>query len=349
MSEQKKKSTLRLNLNSLCNGIKHLILHNGWLKLIAVLISICLWAGLISQDENITREKSFQNVKISVTGVETLKNNKFIVVSDLDDLTASFVAAVPQKQYDKAKPSDYNVRLDLTRINKTGEQEVELQSTRTNLYGTVTSITPRTVTVDVEEYSTRRIPVQVIKQGAEPDPWHYIQKGCDPEMITVSGPSSLVSEIYRAKVLIDNEDIEWAEGTTTVQTEFELYNRAGDLIDRSLISTTSASIDVDRVTTWIQILPKKSFTLADLIEVRGKPKAGYEITDIKVEPKEVWIADNSTVLEQIENLPLESRVVNVSNMIGTGSFTLKISKPSDTCEMSTTAVTVTVEVSPVEP
>lgn len=349
MSEQKNKSGLRLNMNGLWSGIKHLVLHNGWLKLIAVLISVCLWAGLISQDENITRDKSFQNVKVSVTGVETLKNNKFIVVSDLDELTASFVAAVPQKQYDKAKPSDYNVRLDLTRINKTGEQEVELQSTRTNLYGTVTAITPKTVTVDVEEYSTRRIPVQVNKQGDDPENWHYIQKGCDPEMITVSGPSSLVSEIYRARVLIHNDDIEWNEGTTTVQSEFELYNRAGDLIDRSLISTTSASIDVDRVTTWVQILPRKTFSLEDLIEVRGKPKAGYEITGIQVEPRNVWIADNSTVLDQLDNLPLESRVVNVNNMIGTGSFTLRINKPSETCEMSTTAVTVTVEVSAVEP
>ena len=48
--------------------LKHIVFHNGLVKLIAVLISLVLWAGLISQDDSLTRDKTWQNVKVTVTG-----------------------------------------------------------------------------------------------------------------------------------------------------------------------------------------------------------------------------------------------------------------------------------------
>ena len=119
MSEKKNKRDIKQTLSLVTRGIKHLLLHNGWLKLIAILISVFLWAGLISQDESITRDKAFQDVKVTITGQETMKNSGFIVTTDLSDLTVDFVAAVPQKQYDKVDASNYAIRLDLSRINKT--------------------------------------------------------------------------------------------------------------------------------------------------------------------------------------------------------------------------------------
>ena len=84
--------------------MRHVLFHNGWVKLIAILISLVLWAGLISQDESLTREKTWQNVNVSVTGEDTLKRNGYIIVNDLEELLSniSVTAAVPQKQYERA-------------------------------------------------------------------------------------------------------------------------------------------------------------------------------------------------------------------------------------------------------
>ena len=165
MSEVKKKNN-RNTWALLREGLKHLVLHNGWLKLIAILISVVLWAGLISQDETITRDKSFQNVRVSVIGTEVMKNNGFILATNLDGLTADFTAAVPQKQYEAATASVYNVRVDLSRINQSGPQEIQLDKSFSNVYGKVTSITPSSITVDVEDYTIRpRIPVSAKLYG----------------------------------------------------------------------------------------------------------------------------------------------------------------------------------------
>ena len=111
MSERKNDNGRKSVPAMLLSALKHLVFHNGWLKWIAVLISVVLWAGLISQDESLTRDKTFQNVSVTVTGTDTMKSNGYIVVSDLSELLrdVSIVAAVPQKQYEKADASAYGL------------------------------------------------------------------------------------------------------------------------------------------------------------------------------------------------------------------------------------------------
>ena len=60
---------------------------NNWpLKLLSLALAICLWSGLITQDDSLTREKVFNDVAINVTNADTLRRNGFIIVSGLDDL-----------------------------------------------------------------------------------------------------------------------------------------------------------------------------------------------------------------------------------------------------------------------
>ena len=87
MSESRNKIDFKKFIQASFKALKHLFLHNGWLKLISILISLVLWAGLISQDASLTRDKTFQNVNVNIIGNDTLINNGFIVVSNLDDLS----------------------------------------------------------------------------------------------------------------------------------------------------------------------------------------------------------------------------------------------------------------------
>ena len=353
MSEKRKKLSFKRSLNALVNGLRHLFLHNGWLKAIAILISIILWAGLISQDENVTRDKSFQNVSVSVTGAETLKSNSLIVVSDLDELLdgVSITAAVPQKQYEKAEASAYNVRLDLSRINSTGEQEIKLQSTNSGTYGRVTSINPSSVKVKVEDYIIRqRIPVSVPPlEGDVPDGWYLSTPTVDPALIAVSGPRSLVQDITRARAFIKAEDIEWKEGQIVISSEIVLSNKSGKVIQSPLLSMMSSSLNIDSVLIELNILPTISFETADLIQTTGSVAYGYEIKNIRISPEVVTVAARQEVLEQMTDLSLERNTINVKNLKETTPFQLKVQKPSDDAILSNDTITVTVEIEAKEP
>ena len=314
MSEVKKSG--KSYLNSLLQTLKHVVLHNGGLKFIAVLISVLLWAGVISQDETLTRDKTFQNVNVTVTGTDTLKNNGYIVVSDLGEVLndVSIVAAVPQKKYEDAEASAYNVRLDLSKINGTGEQEVKLQSTNSNTFGKVVSTNPSSVTVNVEDYIVRqRIPVSANPEGNVPE------------------------DMY----------IEWKEGPFGESSDIKLYNRAGEEVRSPLLGITDSSVPIDSVLIEANMLPKITFGTGELIQVNGNVAGGYEIKEIKVSPENISIAARQEVLDQLAELPLEQRTVNVKNLNETTAFQLKVQKPSEDAIISNDTVTVTVVIEPV--
>ena len=332
MSEERKNNKRRELLHSVLSGLKHVLLHNGWLKAIAVIISVVLWAGLISQDESLTRDKTFSNVSVSITGAETLRNNGYIVVSDLYEMLndVSVVAAVPQKQYDNADPSSYYVRVDLSKINGTGEQEIKLLSTNSSTYGKVISTNPSSVTVMVEDYIVRqRIPVSVSVEGDIPESWYMSTPVVDPTVVTVSGPRSLAQTISRAKAVINTKDIEWTEGSTILSSTIKLYNRSGEEVTSPLLNIMDSSVSIDSVLVEMTLLRKASFDTESLIQ--------------EVSPESITVAAREEVLEQMSELPME-RTVNVRNLNETSVFQLKVQKPSEDAIISNETVTVTVEI-----
>ena len=349
MSTEKKTSQASETIRTAMKGLKHILLHNGLLKVIAILISVVLWAGLISQDDTITRDKSFQNVNVSITGADTMKNSGYIVVSDLNKMLedVSIVAAVPQKQYENADPSAYYVRIDLSKINGTGEQEVKLQSSNSTTYGKVISTSPSSINVMVDDYIVRqRIPVSFSLEGEVPEGWYMTTPAVDPTVVAVSGPRSIVQGISRAKAVIDAKDIEWTEGMVVLSAALKLYNRAGDEVNSPLVGTTTASTSIDSVLIETTLLPEVAFETTDLIQVNGNVARGYEIKEVKVSPESITVAAREEVLEQMSELPME-RTVNVRNLNETSVFQLKVQKPSDDAFISNETVTVTVEIGPV--
>ena len=349
MSKEQKTSVNQTFLSQVCTAIRHIIFHNGWLKLIAVIISVILWAGLISQDDSLTRDKTFQNVNVSVIGTETMKSNGYIVVDNLDNILndVSIIAAVPQKQYEKAESSAYNVRIDLSRINGTGTQELKLLSTNSTTFGRVVSTRPAFVEVTVEDYIVRqRIPVSFSIEGQIPDGWYMSTPSLDPSLVAVSGPRSLVENISRARVFMNIDDIEWVEGTLVTSARIVLYNRAGDEVHSRLLSVTSSSMIIDSVVVETQLLPTLTFETKPLIQTSGTVARGYRISDIKVSPETVTIAAREEVLEQLADLPME-RTVKVNGLKETTVFQLKVQKPSDDSVVLNDTVNVTVEIEPI--
>lgn len=350
MTTEQKPSGKKQVFSEIIALLKHIIFHNGWMKLIAILISIVLWAGLISQDDNLTRDKIIQNVNVSVTGAETMRANGYIVVDDMDSLLdgVSIVAAVPQKQFETVDPSVYNVRLDLSKINGTGVQELKLQSTNSATFGRVVSTNPASVEVNVEDYIVRqRIPVSVSVNGEIPEGWYMTTPTVDPSLVAVSGPRSLVETISRARVFIDTNDIEWFEGTMVFSAEIVLYNRAGEDVHSKLLRITSSSLTIDSVLIETTLYPTRTFETTPLVQVNGTVARGYRIADIKVSPETISISAREEVLEQLTELPME-RTVKVNGLRETGVFQLKVQKPSDDAILSNDTVTVTVEIEPIE-
>ena len=330
--------------------LRYILFHNGLVKLIALLISLVLWAGLISQDDSLTRDKTWQNVNISITGEDSLKRSGYIVVSKLEEMLAnvSVTAAVPQKQYETADSTAYNLRVDLSRLKGTGQQELKILSTASSSFGKVVNTVPSALNVEVEEYIVRqRIPVSV-KVGGEYlngwyKEWYMPSPSVDPTLVTVSGPRDLAQSISIARVYIDPEKLDWTEGTLWTTGEIRLYNRSGDEVQSPLLDITTEGTTIDTVLIEGSVLPTKSFNISDMIEIQGKVPEGYRVVSTKVSPETITVAARNEVLEQMNEIALD-RNISLDGLEETTVFQIKVQKPSEDAVLSNETVTVTVEI-----
>lgn len=332
------------------NALLHLLTNNWPLKLVALVLALGLWAGLITQDPTLTREKKFENVTVSATGTDTLKRNGFIVVSDLDDLLNGFTirADVPQSNYDIAQASSYNARIDLTRITEVGVQEVKVLTTNSTSYGTVTEISPSVVQVAVDEYVTRyRIPVTVETIGEVPEGYEASGQSIDPSYVTVSGPLSLVQTIVRAEATMDMSILPARQGSVSIASELRLVNSAGEEVDSDLIEVTgTGGVLLDSVNIEQTLYPTKTISLQDLGLVVGTPAAGYEVKSVTITPETVTASGLQENLDDLD-LVFASSSVDVTNRSESFFEVVNIRRPSTLQTLNPTSVTVTVEIGPV--
>lgn len=67
-TDREPRPSLRLALRSAPQRLWRLMAHNWPWKLLSLFLAVCLWAGLITQDATLTRERVFSDVPVSVSG-----------------------------------------------------------------------------------------------------------------------------------------------------------------------------------------------------------------------------------------------------------------------------------------
>lgn len=329
--------------------LKSMLLENWGAKLLAILIAVALWAGLITQDPKLTREKQFTDVSVNVIGADTLKRNGFIVLENVDEVLDNVAVrvTVPQGQYTTAAASNYSVRIDLSRIKQAGEQEIKILSTNSSTYGSVMEIVPPTVKLTVDEYVTRyRIPVTVVTEGDASEGFYAAEPSTDPPMIAVSGPKSIVNRIVSAQVVADQSTLTAKEGTVRRALPFTLVDETGAVIQSDLLQVTSESVLLDSVIVEQTVYSKRTVDLSDLGLVVGEPAEGYEIKGVYMTPGSITVAGRATIIEDI-NLLYADGTVNVSGLTESVNKSLRVRQPSTLRYVSTDTVTVAVEIAPI--
>ncbi len=330
------------------HALWRLIASNWGYKLLSVLLALALWAGLITQDPTLTREKTMADGSVTVLGSDTLLRAGYIVTDGLDDIPSVTIRAeIPQGQYQAAQASNYNPRIDLSRISATGEQELKIATTNSTSYGTVHEVTPASVTVTVDEYITRyRIPVRVEALGEAPAGWYSTAPSAEPSILAVSGPRSLVERIVRAEAALDLATLPAQEGTVRTAVSFRLVDRQGEEIPADSLQITSQSVLIDSVVLEQSMLPMKTLNLSTVGLVTGTPAEGYEIKSITITPSSVNAAGPDEVLAQLDAIYADA-TVDVTDLTDSINRSIRVRKPTELNYLSQDTVTVAVEIGPI--
>jgi len=332
--------------------LRKTICHNWGLKLTCLVLAICLWGGLISQNTTLPRLKTLDNVKITVTGESTLRQNGLIVVSGLEKLPAvQLKAQVPQNNYSVAAPSHYSVRLDLSQIKEAGTQTVKLTATpvSTALYGSVVSLSTQEVTIKVAQYATRnRIPVQISISGRAPEGYYASTPTLSPDLVEIGGPQELVEAVARCVVHYDMDSLALQEGKNLFSLPYTLQDHAGHIIDSQYITVSSQAVTLRDIVAEQTLYPTITVPVSTTGLITGQPMAGYEITGISVYPETVDLAaaDIAPYLQEGMVMQPYNRL-SVANASQDVVGTVSLRKPTGAAYLSTTDITVTITIRPI--
>ena len=329
--------------------------HWGW-KLISLVLAICLWGALISQDTTLPRDKMIDDVRITVTNSATLRSNGFIVVSGLEDLSSVRLrVTVPQKYYSTVTAANYSVRLDLSQIREAGEQTLKLSASTTNssLYGTVNDILSPDVKVIVEEYATQsKVPVEVHLTGEVPDGYYITPLSFSTQYVDIGGPRSIVDNVARCVVEYDQSTLSPNRNPNTASLPFTFQDAQGNTLDSANLSVTasgqSAALQRIAVSQYAYLTAKVPVSTISLTQ--GQVAEGYEVTGITIFPETVTIAASGTMLAPY----LQGNVsfytydkVDITNARQNISTYLTLRTPSTMEYISDNIVQVTVKIEPV--
>ena len=324
-----------------------MLLHNLAWKLLALVLALCLWAGLITQDPTLTRERVFNDVPVTVTGADTLRRNGLIVVSDITQAAAVLLRVeVPQREYNSVVASNYNPRIDLSKLTDTGEQSLKIVTTSTTTYGTVTEVSPDSINVTVDNYvSSYRLPVTVRQTGEFPTGYYGMSPTLDPSIVTVSGPESIVSRIARVLVDFDVSRVPAQAGLVRTALTLRYEDADGNPLDSTLIEATSAGVLLRSIVVEQQLYPTRSLTLNSLALTTGTPATGYEVKSVTPTPNVLIAAGDETALNALDSLFLE-HAVDVTGREASFTAEVKVRKPSELVYLSADSVMLLVEIGP---
>lgn len=323
---------------------------NNWpWKLLALFLAVCLWAGLITQDPTLTRERVFADVPLGVTGAETLRRNGLIVVSGLeeDHMVARMRVEVPQREYNTVSYTNYNPRVELSRITEPGEQEVKVSATSTVAYGTVQDISPASVSVVVDEYVTNyRVPVTVNVTGDYPDGFYGGTFSLDPAIVALSGPKTVVDQVSRIHVDYDASALKAEAGNVSTALPMRFVDRKGNEVVSDLLEVTSSGVVLRSIIVAQTLYPIRLLPVATVGLVDGEPAKGYQITDVTLSPSVLRAAGDENLLNDLESLFADT-AVDVNGATESLTANVRIRKPTELTYLSSTTVSVAVTVEPV--
>ena len=271
--------------------------NNLLLKVMAVLFAVILWSYVLSET-NPTRTRIVPDVAVRYENTEELRAKDLAISASLSDVPENVDVRVEVQQNDVKYLNSENVEayIDLSTIDEPGEYTLKV-SAETE-YGEPLEVTPSKVTVVVDDYVTRDVPVSVNVTGSVPSGYYASEPEISPGVISVSGARADVETVVSGVCEVNLDGLK--EGYTK-SVGVMLQDEDGNEVDAALFSGDLPSVIVD-----LTIRSMKSVAVDVQSAILGADDltTGYEITDIECDPARVNIVGEASVLNGISAISL---------------------------------------------
>lgn len=325
-------------------GLGRLFSSRLFLLAVSLLVAVLFWGTLVASDGTLPRQKTFQSVPVTVSGEAALQSRGYTVMDDPTELVPAvrMTVEIAQSNYDRVTAASYNPHFDLSQVEGEGENTLEIAYT-SQLYGPVVSCEPSTVTVNVERYMTRRVPVVLETVGSVPDGVYLDASRTDPTMLSVSGPQSLVSTVARAVARLDLGRLSPERLSDRTALTVTLEDSSGKVVTSDRLQITNQTVITDTIVAETELTPAKMAPLDLPAFVEGEPREGYVLTGVTAESESLLVAAQQAALDAIEVLTTD-QPLDIGDATADVTGYVRLRRPSGLENTLPTEVAVTAHI-----
>lgn len=329
-------------LVSLAKKIPAMLRRNWGYKLLALIFAIVLWISVMAST-NPVRTKTLIDIPVSIENLNVIRNNGLTLSKSTEDYSnfkAKVVVDVYWNDYGNVDERNVALRVDLSGVTEPGAYDLPIAASYSGDVDGVSSISPATLSVTVEEFKSRTVPVEVVAEGELAGGYWAGDLKITPGSISVQGPESLVDTINKAQTTYPLGEL---VSDYRAARSFVLLDESGAEVDSSamIFSNNNVILEQDiRPTREVPVLAEASVIGGDALP------DGYEMTGIEVYPHTVTVAAPADVLEGVVGLGIP--VVDISGATSDVSGTVTLEVPDGVRLLGRDIVDIIVRIQEIE-
>ncbi len=281
---------------------------NLGLKIGSILFAGILWL-LVTNINNPSTPVYFTDVPVQIINSNLITSQgKMYEVLDNTDVIDSITIMVPRSMTDSMSSEDNIVAIaDMNKLTNLNTIHIEV-STRRN-QNSVSSIKTSNdiLKLNIEDKKTISIPLTTTTSGSLQEEYIIGAVTPDQNLVRVSGPESVVSQIKTAEVNVNVTGFTSDIGTSA---EIKLYNvdKNGNKVE---VPKDKLTLNINNVGVKVEILATKSVPLR--FSASGIPAAGYRATGVVTGSMEaVSLAGKANILNNLSVIEIPDTEIDLT-------------------------------------
>ena len=280
--------------------ITKLITNNFGLKILAVLFSVALWLVVVNIDDPKTTRTFTTTVSIENGNYLTGIGKYYEIVNNSS--TVTFKASGKRSYLERMSNSDFKAVADMESIENMSRVPIDITPQRYTSNVSVTNMTYY-LELEVEELRSESFVIAVETVGEVGDQKALGSVSISPNILRVSGPSSVVEMVDKviARVDVNNMTSDMIDSVIPL-----LYDAKGNEMN-----TSELSFNMQSVTASVQILDTKEVTIN--FQTSGTPPDGYEYIGTEYSPQTVRVKGQVAVLNTMNSITVPKEVLDLTD------------------------------------
>lgn len=308
--------------------VKEFLKKDLTLKIFSIVFAVFLWFAINPVQTN------YYTVPLNVINEDSLRAKGLVLNSRAYQKYVQIGVRDRVDVLDGIKDTDFEVTLDLSKVNRVDDKVVELEPPlylgREKINMKSLEVKDKTVTLDLGKIEENPFIVQVETSGKLPAGYEIISATATPDTVSIEALDSVISTVGSVKAYVD---VTGLNKTLDVRKECKVYDKKGnEMPDLGKKLTVDIRIEVGKRVPVIPI-------------INGVPTGDYVDNGYSVKPERILITGDMNSMTAVNDIKTD--IINIEDATKTFTSQVLLQLPEGIKLVnSTREVAVTVQIIP---